>query len=448
MSVFYLKSFFLLAVSSIALACIVPSEYNRLYNSVAMVVYILEVFFFLKSKRKDNYCDFDVIFLLIFGISAFAYPVFFYISSDPFIYFFNLPFDINSISKAVSLSLIAATSYMVGGLICKKTLFSDCLKDDSSHLVNNNALILFILLAIVVLVLLGGISQLKSTYDKEYEATASGGVLQIMAVVQACFIAAIGTEFYNKQLNNNYHFNRYLLIELILFTVLMFYVGSRSIAMFIFIPLIFYYTKFVHKLKFYQLCFLLPVAFILMWIIQVSRTGRNVEDQTLETVSVFRDVVIPCRSNYLVYEVVDQNGFTYGGSMSGGLIGIVPSLERILKATVNLDSNKIGSAILFTEYSFGDIKKGVTGLGTMLQADAYLSFGLIGVIIIFAFLGYFVEKSYLGLLVNRYYYVVAFMVLIGHSIFWIRAEVTFPIKTLVWGLIIAYFNRRCQIRLK
>ena len=445
MSVFYLKSFFFLAVSSIALACIVPSEYNRIYNSVAMVIYILEVIFFLKFKRKDNYCDFDVIFLLIFGISAFAYPVFFYIPSDPFIYFFNLPFDINSISKAVSLSLIAATSYMVGGL-CKIKTLSNCSENRKNELVKNNTLIIIIALGILMFVLLGGIGQLKSTYNKDFETTASGGVMQIMAILQACFIATIGAELYNKQLNCNYHFNKFLLIEILLFTILMLYVGNRTYAMIISLPLICYYTIIRHKIKFYQLCLLLPFAFIFMWTIQVSRTGRSIEGQTVEAVSFFPDVVIPCRSNYLVYEVVEQKGFTYGESMSGGIIGVVPSLERILKSTINLDSNKIGSAFLFTEYSYGEIGKGVTGLGTMLQADAYLSFGIIGVVLIFGCIGYTISRCLYGVSENRYFLIVVFMTLMGHSIFWIRAEATYPIKTLVWALIIAYFNKRWKIR--
>lgn len=434
-----LKVFFFFAIVAISVSLFAPCFYSWGYNTCSLFIFIVEVYTYFKVKDITNYFCFDVIFLFVFGISAFAYPVFFYLPKDPFLYFFNLSFDVNCISKSVSLSLIASTFYMIGGL-SKPLLFC---YSANMKLKRIDCKVLTVAAAVLIFLfcLLGGISQIQSTYKKDIDAEASGGVLQIMALLQAVFIVLISTAYYNKRLDPMYKFDILLLLEVLFFSGIMFYAGNRTYALILLLPLLFYYTAFYHKIKFYQLLLLMPIAFMLMWVIQVSRTGNAVEDQTLEVVSVFKDIVIPSRSNYIVYEVVEKEGFTYGETMSGGIIGVIPSLERILKLLFNLDSSKINSASYFTFYTFGDIGKGVTGLGTMLQADAFLSFGILGVAIVFFFIGYLANNAYLGVVNFRYYAYIVYSGLIAHSIFWVRADATYPVKTIVWGVVIAYLNK-------
>lgn len=94
-----------------------------------------------------------------------------------------------------------------------------------------------------------------------------------------------------------------------------------------------------------------------MWFIQINRTGKTIDENIIiNSASVISDIVIPSRSNFLVFEVVDKTGFTYGYSMSGGVIGVIPSLERFLNL-VGLDSKNTGSATLFTRYTLGIIPR-------------------------------------------------------------------------------------------
>ena len=158
-----------------------------------------------------------------------------------------------------------------------------------------------------------------------------------------------------------------------------------------------------------------------------------------------RDIVIPARNNYLVFEVVEKEGHTLGYSMSGGIIGVIPSLERVLKL-VGLESDKIGSAILFTKYSLGDNPS--FGVGTMLQADAYLSFGFIGVIIVFFSIGYIADYCYQLLKNKNVYYFVFYGTLMAHAVFWVRAEAFYPLRIIIWSLIVTFLTKNMQWKKK
>ena len=176
-----------------------------------------------------------------------------------------------------------------------------------------------------------------------------------------------------------------------------------------------------------------------MWFIQINRTGKTIDENIIiNSASVISDIVIPSRSNFLVFEVVDKTGFTYGYSMSGGVIGVIPSLERFLNL-VGLDSKNTGSATLFTRYTLGDNPS--VGLGTMLQADIYLSFGLVGILLFFWGLGKFVNRIQMQLQLNVYYSYIIYSALMAHAVFWVRAEATYPLRIIIWSLIIAYLNK-------
>lgn len=432
------KIFLFVALISVVYSILYPIVFSLCYNVIALILFITEVILYHNIIKRTNYLNFDTIFLLIFGISAFAFPVFFYLPQEPFLYFFGLSFDINAISRAVGASLLASTSFLIGGIVSnERTLVST---KKTNKIISNRGLIFLVVLFILSFFMLGGISVLQSTYKKDVVASSGGGVFQILAILQALFIVSISTEFYNLRLNPYRHFNRILLFVTILFSFVMFYVGNRTYALIIILPIAFYYTNFYRKISLFRFCMLLPLAFIFMYIIQVTRTGSSMEGRTIEAVTLFRDIVIPCRSNYLVYEVIEKEGFSFGETMSGGIIGVIPSLERVLKSFMNLESYKIGSAGFFTYYTFGDIGVGVTGLGTMLQADAYLSFGILGIIFIFYFIGYVSNKSYRLFMDNNYYAYIVYSTFMAHAVFWIRAEATYPLKTLLWSLLIAYIN--------
>lgn len=133
-------------------------------------------------------------------------------------------------------------------------------------------------------------------------------------------------------------------------------------------------------------------------------------------------------------EYTDNYGFTYGKSMSAGLLGIIPGLSGI----VMKDARDFGSAELLTDYTFGKIQvadDSRIGLGTTVISDVYLSFSLVGVVLLMVFLGYMVNyfesKAKEGFL----YASVIYSDLLANSVFLARASFTHPIRYVVWNTV-------------
>lgn len=428
------KIFVVLSIISATLAFYAPPYFSNIYNYIVFIVYFIQLNIFFKLKKKTSFWDFDILFLLIFSIASFAYPLLIYIEDDPFLPFFQLYFNTNNISRAVGLSSIAATSYMLGSL-CKKDISNASYK---KVVINTNFLVSLVIFFAFVFIATGGISYYQAMYDKRIEITPSGITLQAQALLQATAITAIGIEFYNININKT-KINKLLCATLGFIALVMLYAGNRTLAMQLMLPISFFIAFLFIRITTFRFLLLIILGCISMWLVGRLRGGREINENTIEIANLLKDIVLPARNNYLVFEVVEEKGYTWGYTMSGGIIGTIPSLERILN-NFGLDSRKIGSATYFTDYTYptGDAP---FGLGTMLQADAYLSFGIIGVILIFGCIGYTTSYVHRLLKNDNFYAYIIYSALMAHAIFWIRAEAFYPLKIIIWSLIIGYLSR-------
>lgn len=411
-----------------------PNYYSFGYILFLFLLFCVDVYLYFKIKKKKNYFDFDTLFLFVFSLAAFAYPVFLYEPSFPFIYFFGFSFNVDTISHAVSISLIAINCYLLGSVSLTKK------EETASRViyVNNRLLIFLSCLLFVLFICSGGVSYYQAMYGKSANAELSGPINQLQSLLQATLIATIGTEFYNLRACRKKP-NKLFLLVCVTLSFLMLYAGNRTFAMQILLPTSFFLFYYYYQISFSRFILLAIIGFFSMWFIQINRTGKTIDENIIiNSASVISDIVIPSRSNFLVFEVVDKTGFTYGYSMSGGVIGVIPSLERFLNL-VGLDSKNTGSATLFTRYTLGDNPS--VGLGTMLQADIYLSFGLVGILLFFWGLGKFVNRIQMQLQLNVYYSYIIYSALMAHAVFWVRAEATYPLRIIIWSLIIAYLNK-------
>lgn len=178
-------------------------------------------------------------------------------------------------------------------------------------------------------------------------------------------------------------------------------------------------------------------AIFAMWAVQMIRTGADVELNL--NINIFNDLILVGRNTYVGIEYVDAHGLTYGKTMLSGLIGTVPSFERILTNLFGMNIRNYGSAELFTDYTFR-YKRKRFGLGTNIFIDIFLSFGYIGTFLLLMILGGFVKFSLNKADSLNYYYFIIYTVLIANSVYFVRAGYTYPIKLLIWTLVIANFN--------
>lgn len=435
----------ILTVSSIVMYLFRPMEVSMPFNYACFVLFLLSTFIYFSLKKKTNYFDFDTLFILLLAVIGFAYSVFIYDENEPFNIAFSLSFDVKFIPTGTILFVLGLQSYYWGSLAVRENKLKERLLDTSKLApINNTALSIIVILLCIAFLLSGGVQFYRSIYFFNNNEAESGMVLQIISLLHAFAITAIATEFYNKLIDKSHLISPVLIIAISIVILLMLYAGNRTLASQLALPIFGLYTlyfKDIGKLKF--LLFVL-IGTLLMWLIQFTRTGEQVE--SIEKGSEFiRDLTIPTRSTYSCMEYIEQFGHTWGQNLLGGLIGAVPSLERLLVVSFGVDPRSLGSAEILTDYTLGPDP--YVGLGTNIIADLFLSFGLFGVIILMSLLGFLVNWSQYKAKLMNYYSIIVYASFMSYSVFLARTTYTHPAKLIIWSLIIGLLNKSLSQKL-
>lgn len=420
-----------------------PFDVSMPFNYFCFGLFLVSTTIYFILKEKKNYLDFDTIFIIFLAIIGFAYPVFIYDETNPYNIAFSLSFDTKFIPTGSILFVLGFQSFFWGSLLTKQHHIQTQ-KDISQKAINNTALSIIVILLCLAFLLSGGVQYYRNVYFYRLEVQNSGLLFQIMALLHAFSIVAIATEFYNKVVDRDYRINIILTIAITIVIFLMLFAGNRTLASQLALPVLGLYTMYFKRVGFLSFIGFSLLGIIMMFVVQISRSGKDfasVEDSA----DILVDLTIPTRSTYSCMEYVEEHGHLHGKNLMGGIIGTVPSLERILVGTIGLNSREIGSAEILTDYTLGP--NPYVGLGTNILADIFLSFDLIGSMILMFLLGVFVSKQQQGALKLNYYAVVTYASLLSFSLYLVRTTYTHPTKLIVWCLIIALLNKSLSQKL-
>jgi oligosaccharide repeat unit polymerase len=407
-------------------------ETSRTGIYLTFISVIISTYLYFKHSKKVNYLDFDTIFIIILLIVGYAYPVFLFDTNYPFIFFFGMDFSLDNLVSGTIIYTIGVQSYFLGSLSVKKRnhIFS-------SNKINTLYLSITVLVLSFLFILVGGYSYFQNMY-KNVGQVEVGPVGQVMALLSSFSIVTIASEFYNIKTCNNYKIKKIAIISILTISVIMLIAGNRTFASQLLLPIIVLYAVFKKNIGFIGIVIFVVVSIFAMYFIQLNRSGHSI-GLSSDVVFVVKDLVIPARNNYICIEYVDKYGYTYGKNMGGGLIGVIPSLERILVTYFDVNPRTFGSAEIFTDYTLGTSP--TVGLGTTIIADIYLSFGVSGIIVLMYLLGYFSKSIYLRAIQLDYYSIIAYAAITSFSVYWVRTTYTHPLRLLLWCLLIAYLNK-------
>jgi oligosaccharide repeat unit polymerase len=433
-----------LFVFTVILFIFCPKGISMPYIYVCFGDFMVSTYLYFVYKNKSNYLDFDTLFVLLYTILGFAYPVFMYDADNPFSIAFSLSFNVNFIPLGVVCFVLGIQSYYLGSMITKKT--SSLKKIDISGLrpINNTLLSIIVIILSISFILSGGIQYYQSVYKYGDALTSTGLLFQIMALMHAFSVTAIAIEFYNKCVDHTYKLNKLLLVSISCIIVLMLYAGNRTLASQLALPILGLYTMFFQKIGKFKILIFLILGIVFMWIIQNNRSGSEITSDVSGVENIISDLTIPTRSTFSSMEYVDEFGHTYGMNMLGGIIATVPSLERVL-LLFGIKHNSLSSAEFLTEYTLGSDTK--LGLGTNVIADIYLSFGVLGIIILMFFLGWFVNKQLYNAKNMHFYSIIVYSCFMSYAVFLVRSTYTHPIKLIIWCLIIGVINKSLSQKL-
>ncbi|HET9570354.1 MAG TPA: O-antigen polymerase [Bacteroidales bacterium] len=435
----------LLTLTSLVLYLFRPMEVSMAYSYCCFAIFLFSTFIYYGYKKKTNYFDFDTLFILLYAVIGFAYSVFIYDENEPYSIAFSLSFDTKFIPTGSILFALGIQFYYWGSIAIRENKLKEkALNLPKIEPINNTALSIIVILLCIAFILSGGVQFYRSIYFYKNTAPETGLILQIMSLLHSFAVTAIATEFFNKLIDKGHRISPVLIISISIVILLMLYAGNRTFSSQLALPIIGLYTMFfkdIGKLKFF--IFVL-IATVLMWLIQFTRVGVEVESIQKGT-ELIRDFTIPTRSTYSCMEYIEQYGHTWGRNMTGGLIGVVPSLERVLVTVFGVSPRSLGSAEVLTDFTLGPDP--YVGLGTNIIADLFLSFDVFGVILFMFLLGYFINKSQAEAKKLNYYYMIIYASLMSYSVFLVRTTYTHPAKLIVWCLIIGVLNKSISQKL-
>lgn len=375
---------------------------------------------FLINRTDKNLARYDVLFLLGMIIVNFQWAVMMILHDV----------DLNDVSKyfangqlinfAVWLSSLAITSWILGyDLLCRSRQralarqnscgFTESrmyrLKEASRKSVAIS-LALFLLFVITV-----GSEFLSGVYlgTKNWAAGASYIYVFLHAFV-ILSTALIFTRFARTGRNSPIQFLVRLptpYVLLVLLYVLMFlWLGDRGGPIEVLSIAGILYGTYIRPVPFRIIAPILLCTAVLVLIVGQGRnSGENIVNAGFERASIRSayDLTVELANSEMTLlsavKVVDSDGISLGKLMLSNLLSVVPFGQSMYLALTGEVESDISSSRFFTEYILGPAA--TSGTGTSYVAEIYLSFGVIGVVLLPFLHGVFFAKLFNRVLTMR-----------------------------------------------
>ena len=387
---------------------------------------------YIKAARKNNYFEFDTIFVSLFILVGF-FSSFFYDSEIYPYLFLHFGFNERYINAAHWLFVIGLQAYYLGRL----SHVNVKQKSAPPSPVCSTFVAIGLILFLALFTISGGFSYYRTIYA-ELDSDFGGAVLQIQMMLTSFIVVFSATELYNKKLNPDYRINWIVFGIIVLFAFILMLVGNRTASSIFILSIMGIYCLLFRPINLVTMLLFIGVGIVCMWVLTFVRTDSEIEKVT-NAASFAKDMTVNTRNTYMAMEYTDQYGYTWGKTMLGGAMAVVPFSSYL----TGLDKNELGSAEVLTDYTYSSQKlnREFIGLGTNIVADLYLCFGWVGVVFFLYILGRIIQKYTLQALSLDYYSLVTYAGIIGYSVYGIRTGFTIPFRIIVWSLLIAYINR-------
>lgn len=415
---------FIILLVIIFLYATAPLYYDQKYIFICFLLVLVAFVLYLRAKQFKNYLCFELIFIIGCFILYFTYPLFIYSPNTGYIFSFGLHYDVNFITKGVTIASVGLIAFFIGNMKHYKVM------SKTRHFITyNQYLLLFCILLYVIYNLIGGFQHYIDLYKNDVrESTMSTYVLLL---IQSAFPLLVFNEFWNKRQLPSYKVS-YLSIIVTVFVALHFVVvGSRTNGILLIMPVVMLICELFKPQSLKNLVVFFCVGIVSMWAIQIFRSEGNFVDYIDEWYYVISDFLIPNTNIYLSAEIVDKVGPTYGLSILSQFLAPIPFAQSIVYNLFGISIVDASSSHLFTDYIGSR-----AGMGTNAVADIYLAFSICGVILIMFLYGRIVAYSKVNLWYS-YKISLIYLFLSALSIYLIRSSIFYTIRFVFYGVVLA-----------
>lgn len=437
-----------------------PRNLNEhfMINCFGIALLSIFLYFFLKKKQKNNMViSHSLLFTIAYVVVLYQFDL------DYVLGFVDMTLGINKliifnesvVCRALCLSNVALNCFYFGLCINENKVYkAHIIYKFNDYKKNLNIVSCFLLLIYLVSVnkqyLLNGYAK---GYDPGYVATLTMMLLQATLIAyfaMRCYDCRRDRVFITQISDFWYQFKQPLYIG-ILVTALILMSGRRTEAISVLLTMFFGFVYvYSGKIPIFRIVISLIAVSLLFSFLSFYRTvnGGDV-NQAIEAVSNISSVFPPTRElafnasslHIVLANVPSHADYNYGTSFFPGFLRIVPGLQNVFYSLADLPLVDSSSAYFCTIYGNGDLS---WGLGTSCVADVYLSFGIIGVMVIFVIWGRylgFLERVSCSDFANPFILVLA-LCTFKELIYISRASLTYCLNAYTYSFLLVYLHKQ------
>lgn len=388
---------------SVLIYILSPYYYEEIIIWADLIIFISgTLYIFINAKEKFNILSFNVIFLLSFFFCTYSYALFVIGAGVEFsMTIFNFV-NFDYITKAISLSTIAITSYFLSYSYLKRNRRTqipiiDCFNASKLKLLGNIRSLLFICVVI-----------------NYFYFIAKGG--SSFSITSAPFLPELYKEFLIVYLIiNSYNYklvkfrlydilmhNKRSVIESIILCILYIIGGDRGFPISIVFIFLGVYSFFYYRIKIIQFSLITIIGVVILFALRVTRGSENslseggimaVTSTTKDAISgqsvilLFSDLMGTSVEMCLGYEYVQEQGLTTPSKIFLIPLQPFPFLPSIAgELMYGKVPYELSAGYILNDYIGRSIGYN-SSLGNHVVIDIYMHWGIIGVILSFFILG-------------------------------------------------------------
>ena len=406
-----------------------PMKYSQVYCIILFLLFVANSFLLYVQDRKNEPLGFNVLFTISFFLVSYIYPVFTYSIMPDYSMFAYSGFSSEVITRATALANVAYAVYSVGYTrnflvmnIGEKAI-PICLISTKQ----NDRIIALEIILFVLIVIAGGLEFFSDTYSGEGEANTNALFRFTYTFFQPLILFGCLVDCTMKGFKNS------VVIFFIILVLLS--TGTRTLPLCVMSVYLCYYSLRYH-LSIQKVFVTLFVVFVFLSLIGHWRGGgelSSISDNELTLFDYARDFIICNRNLYAIYDHVNNESITYGISSLSYILAPIPFLQSFVSFLFDIPAYNMRSESLTSYWVLGEGNP--LGLGTHIVGDIYLSFGFIGVLFLFYFLGKIVTSSRMKSRMGSQSAFVIYYILLSGAIFMCRGSFFYSLKNLIWVLL-------------
>ena len=382
---------------------IAPQPYDQTFCWWLACLYMLIMWSaIMRDILSKDILSFNVLFSLMLFIVTFVNPLFVQTSYD------SLPMLLgdhgNTINKATALVVFAYSIYNFGW---HRGVKKRAPKLYNGEIVIPQAIVNAVNALSVIVTIIFVVSIVKFVRGSSIEKNDIESGIIVLLTESILMLSVIVNVIVSKPKNLVEYIakNKQIIACSMICVVLSFYIGDRTLPLFLLLTLLCSYSIFVRKLNLLLTIALLVVGSVFFYLVgQTRKSEKSLRSGGVSTfvsgsesiiaedagnMSSFVDLLPASEMLYLAYEYPDMHGHYYNpGRIFIYASSPIPYLPNMLSEVVyELPIKKISSAHVLTEEYNRTVYQIDGGLGTHVVADIYLSWGIIGVIVFFYLFG-------------------------------------------------------------